>query len=75
MRHVPKEQIVMQPRGVRNPPARGSTHRRGSQVALMVWEGLPNRDIAAGNTTAQVIKNYLRNPVAKLGWSRLELAL
>ena len=46
-----------------------------AQVALMVWEGLPNRDIAAGNTTAQVIKNYLRNPVAKLGWSRLELAL
>jgi DNA-binding NarL/FixJ family response regulator len=48
-----------------------------SQVALMVWEGLTNRDIAHRlNTTEQVIKNYLRNTFDKLGvWSRLELAL
>lgn len=48
-----------------------------AQVALMVWEGLTNRDIANRlNTTEQVIKNYLRNTFDKLGvWSRLELAL
>jgi DNA-binding NarL/FixJ family response regulator len=48
-----------------------------AQVALMVWEGLTNRDIAQRlNTTEQVIKNYLRNTFDKLGvWSRLELAL
>jgi DNA-binding NarL/FixJ family response regulator len=48
-----------------------------AQVALMVWEGLTNRDIAHRlNTTEQVIKNYLRNTFDKLGvWSRLELAL
>ena len=48
-----------------------------AQVALMVWEGLTNRDIAARlSTTEQVVKNYLRNTFDKLGvWSRLELAL
>lgn len=48
-----------------------------AQVALMVWEGLTNRDIALRlHTTEQVIKNYLRNTFDKLGvWSRLELAL
>lgn len=47
------------------------------QVALLVWEGLTNRDIAARlETTEQVVKNYLRNTFDKLGvWSRLELAL
>ena len=48
-----------------------------AQVAMMVWEGLTNRDIARRlNTTEQVVKNYLRNTFDKLGvWSRLELAL
>ena len=47
------------------------------QVALLVWQGLTNREIAlAVGTTEQVVKNYLRNTFDKLGvWSRLELAL
>src|SRR5215475_12379195 len=47
------------------------------QVAILVWEGLTNRDIASRlQTTEQVVKNYLRNTFDKLGvWSRLELAL
>ena len=47
------------------------------QVAMLVWEGQTNREIAdAVGTTEQVIKNYLRNTFDKLGvWSRLELAL
>jgi DNA-binding CsgD family transcriptional regulator len=47
------------------------------QVALLVWEGQTNREIAnMVGTTEQVIKNYLRNTFDKLGvWSRLELAL
>jgi len=47
------------------------------EVALLVWEGLTNRDIAGRlQTTEQVVKNYLRNTFDKLGvWSRLELAL
>ena len=46
-------------------------------VAVMVWEGLTNREIAtAVGTTEQVVKNYLRTTFDKLGvWSRLELAL
>src|SRR6266576_1758949 len=47
------------------------------QVALLVWQGLTNREIAlAIGTTEQVVKNYLRNTFDKLGvWSRLELSL
>ncbi len=47
------------------------------QVAVLVWEGQTNREIASViGTTEQVIKNYLRNTFDKLGvWSRLELAL
>jgi DNA-binding NarL/FixJ family response regulator len=47
------------------------------QVATLVWEGLTNRDIAKViGTTEQVVRNYLRTVVDKLGvWSRLELAL
>jgi DNA-binding NarL/FixJ family response regulator len=47
------------------------------RVAVLVWEGLTNREIAKIlGTTEQVIKNYLRNTFDKLGvWSRLELAL
>src|SRR5438445_3009158 len=42
------------------------------QVALLVWQGLTNREIAlAIGTTEQVVKNYLRNTFDKLGvWSR-----
>ena len=47
------------------------------QVAILVWEGQTNREIATVvGTTEQVVKNYLRNTFDKLGvWSRLELAL
>ncbi len=47
------------------------------QVALFVWQGLTNREIANTiGTTEQVVKNYLRTTFDKLGvWSRLELAL
>ena len=47
------------------------------QVAVLVWQGQTNREIAdVIGTTEQVIKNYLRSTFDKLGvWSRLELAL
>jgi DNA-binding CsgD family transcriptional regulator len=50
---------------------------RELQVAALVWEGLTNREIARTiGTTEQVVKNYLRNTLDKLGvWSRLELAI
>jgi DNA-binding NarL/FixJ family response regulator len=50
---------------------------REVQVAILVWEGLTNRDIAQRLATSeQVVKNYLRTTFDKLGvWSRLELAL
>ena len=48
-----------------------------TQVAMLVWEGQTNREIAnVIGTTEQVIKNYLRNVYDKIGVSdRLELAL
>jgi DNA-binding CsgD family transcriptional regulator len=47
------------------------------QVAMLVWRGQTNREIASViGTTEQVVKNYLRNTFDKVGvWSRLELAL
>ena len=47
------------------------------QIAILVWEGLTNREISRIlGTTEQVIKNHLRNTFDKLGvWSRLELAM
>jgi DNA-binding CsgD family transcriptional regulator len=47
------------------------------QVAMLVWQGLTNKDIAAVLATSeQVVKNYLRTTFDKLGvWTRLELAL
>jgi DNA-binding CsgD family transcriptional regulator len=58
-------------------PPRDRLTAREMQVAILVWEGLTNRDIARSiGTTEQVVKNYLRNTFDKLGvWSRLELAL
>jgi DNA-binding NarL/FixJ family response regulator len=50
---------------------------REVQVAILVWEGLTNREIGKiVGTTEQVIKNHLRSAFDKLGvWSRLELAM
>jgi DNA-binding NarL/FixJ family response regulator len=47
------------------------------QIAILVWEGLTNREIGRTvGTTEQVIKNHLRSTFDKLGvWSRLELAM
>jgi DNA-binding NarL/FixJ family response regulator len=47
------------------------------QIALLVWQGLTNREIGRIiGTTEQVIKNHLRSTFDKLGvWSRLELAM
>lgn len=47
------------------------------QIAILVWEGLTNREISKIiGTTEQVIKNHLRSTFDKLGvWSRLELAM
>jgi DNA-binding NarL/FixJ family response regulator len=47
------------------------------QIAILVWEGLTNREIGRiVGTREQVIKNHLRNTFDKLGvWSRLELAM
>ena len=47
------------------------------QVAMLVWEGLTNREIGKiMGTSEQVIKNHLRNTFDKIGvWSRLELAM
>jgi DNA-binding NarL/FixJ family response regulator len=47
------------------------------QIAILVWEGLTNREIGRiVGTTEQVIKNHLRSTFDKLGvWSRLELAM
>jgi DNA-binding CsgD family transcriptional regulator len=47
------------------------------QIAVLVWEGLTNREIGkVVGTSEQVIKNHLRSTFDKLGvWSRLELAM
>ena len=51
--------------------------RKEIQVAILVWEGKTNPEIAAMlGCTEPVIKNQLRGVFDKLGvWSRLELAL
>ena len=58
-------------------PPRDRLSSKEIQIALLVWEGLTNREIAKiVGTTEQVVKNYLRTTFDKLGvWSRLELAL
>ena len=47
------------------------------QIAILVWEGMTNREIGKiVGTSEQVIKNHLRSAFDKLGvWSRLELAM
>ena len=47
------------------------------QIAILVWEGLTNREIGRIiGTSEQVIKNHLRSTFDKIGvWSRLELAM
>jgi DNA-binding NarL/FixJ family response regulator len=47
------------------------------QIALLVWEGMTNREIGKiVGTSEQVIKNHLRSTFDKIGvWSRLELAM
>jgi DNA-binding NarL/FixJ family response regulator len=46
-------------------------------IAILVWQGLTNREIGKiVGTTEQVVKNHLRSTFDKLGvWSRLELAM
>jgi DNA-binding NarL/FixJ family response regulator len=48
-----------------------------SQISILVWEGLTNREIGKiVGTSEQVIKNHLRSVFDKLGlWNRLELAM
>ena len=48
-----------------------------SQISILVWEGLGNRDIAKiVGTSEQMVKNHLHSAFDKLGvWSRLELAM
>ncbi len=50
---------------------------RESQISVLVWEGLTNREIGKiVGTSEQMIKNHLRRAFDKLGvWSRLELAM
>jgi DNA-binding NarL/FixJ family response regulator len=47
------------------------------QIAILVWQGLTNREIGKiVGTSEQVIKNHLRSAFDKIGvWSRLELAM
>jgi DNA-binding NarL/FixJ family response regulator len=51
--------------------------QRESQISILVWEGLTNREIGKiVGISEQVIKNHLRRVFDKLGvWSRLELAM
>jgi DNA-binding NarL/FixJ family response regulator len=58
-------------------PPRDRLTGKEVEVAVLVWEGMTNREIAlAIGTSEQVVKNYLRTTFDKLGvWSRLELAL
>ena len=52
-------------------------HPKKVQIAILVWEGLTNREIGKiVGTSEQVIKNHLRSAFDKLSvWSRLELAM
>jgi DNA-binding NarL/FixJ family response regulator len=56
---------------------REELNSREIEVAVMVWEGKTNPEIASVlGSSEQVVKNRLRSVFDKLGvWSRLELAL
>ena len=58
-------------------PPRDRLTSKEKIVAILVWEGHTNREIATRiNTSEQVVKNHLRSTFDKLGvWSWLELAL
>jgi DNA-binding NarL/FixJ family response regulator len=58
-------------------PREHLTLPREIQVAVLVWEGLTNREIGRIiDTSEPVIKNHLRSTFDKLGlWSRRELAM
>jgi DNA-binding NarL/FixJ family response regulator len=51
--------------------------RMESQISILVWKGLTNREIGKIiGTSEQVIKNHLRGAFDKVGvWTRLELAM
>ncbi len=50
---------------------------RETQISILVWEGLTNREIGKiVGTSEQGVKNHLRSAFDKLGvWTRLELAM
>ena len=58
------------------PSCKGLTPKE-SQISILVWEGLTNREIGeVVGISEQVVKNCLRRAFDKLGvWSRLELAM
>jgi DNA-binding NarL/FixJ family response regulator len=55
----------------------GGLSAKESQISILVWEGLTNRDIGKiVGTSEQMVKNHLHSAFDKLGvWSRLELAM
>ena len=55
----------------------GGLNPRETQISILVWEGLTNREIGKiVGTSEQTIKNHLRSAFDKLGvWTRLELAM
>ena len=69
MCHFPGRCAIMTPRERLTP--------KEIQIAILVWEGLTNREIGKiVGTSEQVIKNHLRSAFDKVGvWSRLELAM
>jgi DNA-binding NarL/FixJ family response regulator len=55
----------------------GGLNPTETQISILVWEGLTNREIGKiVGTSEQTIKNHLRSAFDKLGvWTRLELAM
>ena len=58
-------------------PPRDELSATDVKVAVLVWQGLTNQEIATVmGVSEQIVKNHMRNIFDKLGvWSRLELAL
>jgi DNA-binding NarL/FixJ family response regulator len=69
--------IAMFTKEGRNHDSPRAPHSEEIQIAILVWEGLTNREIGRiVGTTEQVIKNHLRSTFDQLGvWTRLELAM